>query len=79
MRDSLLHGSCVVCSEPAPYIVLGSFRCVSHRETTVVGKAEPGPPTVQVSVASRPADEPSQCYYECVDGHHTCGKPRGAR
>ena len=79
MQDSLSHGSCVVCSEPAPYIVLGSFRCASHRETTVVGTVQPAPPSVQILVRPRPADEPSRCYYECVDGHHTCGKPRSTR
>lgn len=63
-------GTCVVCDQPAGFVVMGTFRCAPHRETTVVGKPEgPAPEPRVVAI-------PSRCYYDCIDGYHVCGKER---
>lgn len=59
--------TCIVCAEPATFLVLGSYRCVSHRETTVVGPVPEQPArTVQVEFNMKH-------YTDCIEGYCKCG------
>lgn len=76
---SPVGAECVVCAEPASFVVLGSWRCVSHKETTVVGPPPASAPVTTVTVTvpvPAPASAPvaKNCYYDCIEGHHVCGK-----